>query len=216
MAALRSASFFSICFLLCSSEAQEKITAEPGQDVILTCKAPDNNNIHINNIRAVEWSRPGRNTEYVLVYRDGRFDPHNQHPSYQNRVDLQDKEMKDGDFSLILKDVMKNDTGTYECWVFQKGTNRRKRWSSEPINVITLAVHPSGEKSEGAKGGIIGDEGKEIGRDQVGISSKHLGVVGVILLAVLASVGFLIYRRHMRQNPNLPVPPDEAAADQIL
>ncbi|XP_051800553.1 uncharacterized protein LOC127532619 [Acanthochromis polyacanthus] len=215
MAAFRSASFFLIHFLVCSSESQKNITAKRGQDVILPCKVPDNNNIHINNITAVEWIRPGLDPDLVLLYRDRHLDPDSQHPSYQNRVDLQDKEMKDGDVSLILKNVMKNDTGTYECWVFQKGTNRRKRWSSEPIS-INLEVLEPGEKSEGAKGDIIGDEGKEIGRDQVGISSKHLGVVGVILLAVLASVGFLIYRRHMRQNPNLPVPPDEAAVEQIL
>uniref|UniRef100_A0A3B4FGW8 Ig-like domain-containing protein n=1 Tax=Pundamilia nyererei TaxID=303518 RepID=A0A3B4FGW8_9CICH len=79
-------------------------------DVNLTCEAPNNNNIII-----VEWSRTDLGEEYVLFYRDGHFLPDDQHPSFKNRVDLQDRQMKDGDVSLILKDVTINDTGTYEC-----------------------------------------------------------------------------------------------------
>uniref|UniRef100_A0A3Q1FT44 Ig-like domain-containing protein n=1 Tax=Acanthochromis polyacanthus TaxID=80966 RepID=A0A3Q1FT44_9TELE len=108
------------------------ITAERGQDVILTCKVPNNNNNN-KTITAVEWIRPRLDPEHVLFYRDGHLDPDNQHPSYQNRVDLQNKELKDGDFSLILKNVTMEDNGRYECWVFEKGKN-------EPINTITLEV----------------------------------------------------------------------------
>ncbi|CAG6011920.1 unnamed protein product [Menidia menidia] len=34
--------------------------------------------------------------------------------TFRNRVDLQDRQMKDGDVSLTLKDVTVNDTGTYQ------------------------------------------------------------------------------------------------------
>uniref|UniRef100_A0A669BUN6 Ig-like domain-containing protein n=1 Tax=Oreochromis niloticus TaxID=8128 RepID=A0A669BUN6_ORENI len=88
--------------------------SESGQDVTLTCRAPN------NNIRAVEWSRADLRDEYVLLYRDGRFEPDDQHQSFKNRVDLQDRQMKDGDVSLILMNVTINDTGTYECGVVQK------------------------------------------------------------------------------------------------
>uniref|UniRef100_A0A3Q1GS89 Ig-like domain-containing protein n=1 Tax=Acanthochromis polyacanthus TaxID=80966 RepID=A0A3Q1GS89_9TELE len=101
------------CFFSLSDK--EYITAVVGQDVILPCKVPNNN----KPITAVEWSRSELDPEFVLLYRDERFDVDNQHPSYKNRVDLQDKEMKDGDFSLVLKDVTKNDTGRYECHVSQ-------------------------------------------------------------------------------------------------
>uniref|UniRef100_A0A3Q1EVU8 Ig-like domain-containing protein n=1 Tax=Acanthochromis polyacanthus TaxID=80966 RepID=A0A3Q1EVU8_9TELE len=110
----------------------KNITADVGGNVILTCKVPNNNN---NNkpTTTVEWSRPELDPEYVLRCQYGHLDPHNQHPSFENRVDLQDKEMKDGDVSLILMNVTKNDTGTYHCRVFQETKN-------EPTCNINLEV----------------------------------------------------------------------------
>uniref|UniRef100_A0A3B4H8G9 Ig-like domain-containing protein n=1 Tax=Pundamilia nyererei TaxID=303518 RepID=A0A3B4H8G9_9CICH len=108
-------------FTICPQEDQKNMTAESGQDVTLTCRAPKN-----NIILGVEWSRADLRDEYVLFYRNEQLDPDNQHPSFKNRVDLQDKQLKDGDVSLILKNVSINDNGTYECRV-KAGTNRRKR-----------------------------------------------------------------------------------------
>uniref|UniRef100_A0AAZ1XBZ8 Ig-like domain-containing protein n=1 Tax=Oreochromis aureus TaxID=47969 RepID=A0AAZ1XBZ8_OREAU len=138
------------------------ITAESGQNVTLTCRAANNNIIVV-----VEWSRADLEPDYVLLYRDERFDPENQHLSFKNRVDLQDRQMKDGDVSLILKDVTSADNGTYECRVFMRGANRRKRahLKTEPITTIRLNVLP-----------VI-----------VGV------VVAVVLLVV--GVGLLIYRK---------------------
>ncbi|KAL4008516.1 hypothetical protein ACER0C_002368 [Sarotherodon galilaeus] len=119
---------------------QKNITAESGQDVTLTCRALN------NNIRAVEWSRADLGDEYVLLYRDGRFEPDDQHPSFKNRVDLQDRQMKDGDVSLILKEVTINDAGTYECHVVQ-GQGLR-------IITIYLRVDPPENGSVGLKVGL--------------------------------------------------------------
>ncbi|XP_041842258.1 nectin-4-like [Melanotaenia boesemani] len=101
-----------------SDDLEEKtITAKPGQTVSLPCRAGRD-----GNIDAVVWTRFDLEPENVLFYRDGHYDPENQHPSFQNRVHLQDRQMKDGDVSLILKNVVTDDTGTYECRVFQTGT----------------------------------------------------------------------------------------------
>ncbi|CAI5660083.1 unnamed protein product [Oreochromis niloticus] len=163
---------FDLFVFVCGD--QKNITAESGQDVTLTCRGP------INNISVVEWSRADLGDEYVLFYRNELFDPENQHPSFKNRVDLQDRQMKDGDVSLILKDVTINDTGTYECRIKTK-TNTRKRVSldTNPISIIYLRVDPPGRPEDGSVGVIVG-----------------LSVSAVLLAAVVC---FLIYRKHKIQ-----------------
>uniref|UniRef100_A0A3Q1KDZ3 Immunoglobulin V-set domain-containing protein n=1 Tax=Anabas testudineus TaxID=64144 RepID=A0A3Q1KDZ3_ANATE len=58
-----------------------------------------------------------------------------QHPFYRGLVELKDREKKEGDVSLILRNVTFNDTGTYECHVVQRGTNHRKR------SILEKTVH---------------------------------------------------------------------------
>nr|XP_024656097.1 hyaluronan and proteoglycan link protein 1-like [Maylandia zebra] len=124
------------------SADQKNITAESGQDITLPCRAPNNNNIIV-----LEWSRADLGEKYVLLLRDELFDPENQHPSFKNRVDLQDRQMKDGDVSLILNNVTTNDAGRYECRVVQRRAKRRKKavLKNEPISIVTLRVVPPGE-----------------------------------------------------------------------
>uniref|UniRef100_A0A3P9AV65 Ig-like domain-containing protein n=2 Tax=Haplochromini TaxID=319058 RepID=A0A3P9AV65_9CICH len=120
----------SVTSLLCVSFSDHKnVTAESGHDVILTCRAPNNNN------RVVQWSRADLESEYVLLYRDNLSIPEYQHPSFKNRVDLQDRQMKDGDVSVILRDVTVSDTGTYECHVFVRKT---LSWTS--ISKLSVCV----------------------------------------------------------------------------
>ncbi|XP_015237646.1 PREDICTED: ICOS ligand-like [Cyprinodon variegatus] len=122
-----------------TATSQKNITASPGQNVSLPCRVPNNKPAFI-----VKWTRPDLEPEYVLLYRDEQLDPEKQHPSYQNRVDLQDRQMKDGDVSLVLKNLTTNDRGTYECRVFQREANGRKRrtLTSDPISSIFLDVAP--------------------------------------------------------------------------
>ncbi|XP_035984506.1 cell surface A33 antigen-like isoform X2 [Fundulus heteroclitus] len=139
MAAFLTASL--VLFLLGFSskvvaEGQRNITAEPGDNVILTCRADENKDVIV-----VEWSRTDlESDQYVVVYRDKRFYPEGQSPSFRNRVDLLD--VKNRDVSLVLKNVTTDDTGTYECRVVQGGNNRRKRslLDTDPICIINLIV----------------------------------------------------------------------------
>ncbi|XP_041842242.1 uncharacterized protein LOC121640502 [Melanotaenia boesemani] len=138
---------------------QTNITAEPGHDVSLPCRAG-----HDGDIISVHWIRPDLDPEYVLLYRNGRFNLFHQHPSFQNRVDIQDRQMKDGDVSLILKNLTINDTGTYECRVLQKGTN-----TVFTKSIIHLEVSPPGTTQDGGdKDGGDKDGGDNDGGDKDG------------------------------------------------
>ncbi|KAL4008515.1 hypothetical protein ACER0C_002367 [Sarotherodon galilaeus] len=141
MAETRLLKPISIITLKVDPPEQKTITAEPGEDVILPCRA-------LNKIIVLRWSRADLGDEYVLLFKDGRFEPEGQHPSFKNRVDLQDRQMKDGDVSLILKDVTTNDAGTYECVVIPSGGG-----SSKPISIITLSVVPPEQKTITAESG---------------------------------------------------------------
>uniref|UniRef100_A0A3Q2CH74 Ig-like domain-containing protein n=1 Tax=Cyprinodon variegatus TaxID=28743 RepID=A0A3Q2CH74_CYPVA len=109
--------------LYCFLSGWTNITAETGENVILPCRTPNNQPAEV-----VEWRRNDMGeVKDVALYRDGRFDLDGQDPLYRNRVDLQDREMKNGDVSLIVKNVTTDHTGTYVCLVYQRGNKRRKR-----------------------------------------------------------------------------------------
>ncbi|XP_013771547.1 cell surface A33 antigen-like [Pundamilia nyererei] len=125
----------SVCLLFASTDGKI-IKAEPGQNVTLPCRTP---HISVPIRSVVEWFRLDLQEGHVLMYRDEQFISMNQLPSFVNRVDLQDRQMKDGDVSLILKDVTSDDTGTFQCYVVQRGTNGRKS-TVDHISTIYLRV----------------------------------------------------------------------------
>uniref|UniRef100_A0A3B5LSJ3 Ig-like domain-containing protein n=1 Tax=Xiphophorus couchianus TaxID=32473 RepID=A0A3B5LSJ3_9TELE len=96
-------------------EILESSVTVPGQNVSLPCRLPNNKPAVV-----VQWTRPDLEPEDVFLFRDEQPDPENQHPSFRNRVELQDRRMKDGDVSLLLSNVTTNDSGKYECRVFQR------------------------------------------------------------------------------------------------
>ncbi|XP_071382015.1 uncharacterized protein [Centroberyx affinis] len=121
-------------------KGQEVVTVYTGQDVTLKCQSPNNTPIIV-----LEWTRPDLEPEYVFFYRDERIETTAQNPSFAGRVELSDREMKNGDLSLRLKNVSRNDTGTYECCVAPDRTRRRKREThvctqTEYSSIINLKV----------------------------------------------------------------------------
>ncbi|XP_038586506.1 V-set domain-containing T-cell activation inhibitor 1-like isoform X2 [Micropterus salmoides] len=190
---------FVFLFILLSPAASDVVRVKPGDDVTLPCQAGD------VFIRAVEWSRPDLEPDYVLFYRDGLSDPTHQHPSFKDRVQLVDRELKDGDVSLILKNVSSNDAGTYECRVHTAGGSRRKRAiiETEPIRRIELEVSASGSNSGDVEEGNYG---------------LYYGLVAAFVLVCLAAVGLAVfwkYKRHTDKKPEHSAA-DEAVNDQLL
>ncbi|KAM3589998.1 uncharacterized protein V6R79_001618 [Siganus canaliculatus] len=97
--------------LICS---QQPITALVGDDVILPChlqppvSAAD---------WTVEWSKPGLDPESVHYHEDGRQRVKGQNPSFSDRTSLSVDDMKTGDVSLRIFNVVKNDSGIYKCFL---------------------------------------------------------------------------------------------------
>ncbi|KAL4008112.1 hypothetical protein ACER0C_001964 [Sarotherodon galilaeus] len=74
----------------------------------------------------------------VYFYRNKRSYENYQHPSFHGRVKLRDPEMKDGDVSLILKNVVFNDAEMYKHHVAVRNSGRSKRVHTEISHFIDL------------------------------------------------------------------------------
>ncbi|XP_033182590.1 uncharacterized protein LOC113168381 isoform X2 [Anabas testudineus] len=130
-----SASFcwiwISLLFLVSTSAGVKEINAKSGDSVTLQCNSSRN-----ALFKLLEWIKIQQPENLnVYVWRDEKSSPDDQNDDFKNRVELKDPEMKDGDVSVILKNVNINDTGTYECYVGNGG-------KPELINTINLTVEP--------------------------------------------------------------------------
>ncbi|XP_049424311.1 uncharacterized protein LOC125883783 [Epinephelus fuscoguttatus] len=179
--------------LAAKQHADQHVTVQPGHDVTLRCEAGD------VSILAVEWTRPDLEPQYVLFYRDGHFDTTFQHPSFTGRVELVDRELKDGDVSLTLKNVNSRDSGTYECRVKSGGSRRRKRAiiKTDPITVIHLEVR--GAEKENYMDGNTESEHPVYGNIPRGHIGVAAGGVAVLLVAAAVFVAVWIYKRRTDQ-----------------
>ncbi|XP_038586555.1 butyrophilin subfamily 2 member A2-like isoform X2 [Micropterus salmoides] len=161
--------------VLLSQAASDVVRVKPGDDVILPCQAGE------ASIRAVEWSRPDLQPEYVFLYKSRLSDPTYQHPSFKGRVQLVDRELKDGDVSLILKNVSSNDAGTYECRVAASESSEKAVIETEPIRIYQLEV-----------------SGSNSGDVMEGNYRHYYGLGAAFVLLCLVAVG-LVVQKYKRQ-----------------
>ncbi|XP_039678325.1 nectin-4-like [Perca fluviatilis] len=175
----------------------EELTAKAGEDVTLQCR--DHRG---GDIGKLVWSRTDLGSDgYVFFFRENRLYEYLQHHAYCGRVTLRDPEMKDGDVSVVLKNVSVNDNGTYQCRVANGEGDKL-------INTTKLTV--SGSNSENKMNDVPEDgNSSPVGR---GLAA---GVTVVMLLvAVFAVVGFLMYKRHKNKRSGPPAAADDACAER--
>ncbi|CAI5660704.1 unnamed protein product [Oreochromis niloticus] len=171
------------------------VPVKRGEEIILECYGPKN-----ATTRLLKWNNTDMKSEfYVFYFRDGKPYENYQDPHFKDRVKLKDPEMKNGDFSVILKNVTMNDTGRYECYA---GYNNQE---PQLINITNLKVEEPGQTREQSENG-----GEEAGVKESG----SLGlIVGLSVLAVLVIVGVgavFIYRTYRRRhNPDYQPPEDQ-------
>ncbi|KAF3698230.1 Programmed cell death 1 ligand 1 [Channa argus] len=133
----RTSLAFFTCFwiFVLAPKVEKNITADHGQDITLPCQDPS-----YTNLIALEWTRPQLDPKYVFIfYRHWWFKLETQHSSFKHRTKLKDKQMKDGDVSLILENVKLNDTGKYECHVMLSRANHSERIINLRVNLAPVS-----------------------------------------------------------------------------
>ncbi|CAK6974735.1 titin-like%2C partial [Scomber scombrus] len=146
----------------------------------MSCQAP-----RIANISSVIWKK--RDLKHrVYMKRDGDTVTRDQDPSYAPRVDLVDGEMKNGNLSLIMKNVTSKDSGVYNC-SYGPGGNV----TAVIYLTVTDPAAKDGDAEDGiqllvvlvACGVIFG-----IGMIVTGVIVTGVIVIGVIVIGVIAAL----------------------------
>uniref|UniRef100_A0A3B3X0I9 Ig-like domain-containing protein n=1 Tax=Poecilia mexicana TaxID=48701 RepID=A0A3B3X0I9_9TELE len=133
---------FPGCYPESVSEIEMNLSVRSGGSVTLSCTAAD-----LTDPKAVIWSRTDLDSD-VLSVRPGQKNSLIRHQSYQNRANLLDWQVKNGEASLVLDNVTTDDSGTYECRV-QIKEKEMKRISTVSLQVS--AAPPPGECYTGSE-----------------------------------------------------------------
>ncbi|XP_039908019.1 nectin-4-like [Simochromis diagramma] len=177
---------FSMIWTSLSNDPDEVITVKQGEDVTLECwgfaDAP---------IELLEWSRPELKPDYVWYCREQRSYEKYQHPCYKGRVKLRDPDMKNGDVSVILKNVTFSDAGRYECLV---GTGRtRDKRSSISVRVEQTTKDTSGggntERENRDVGGNMEREKWRVGQIAAIVILVFVATTLILMIGVVVAVG---------------------------
>ena len=114
---------------------------KPGDDATLVCRTHSH-----GSIKQIAWSKTDlKSNEYVFFFRGNHTKENYQLSSFHGRVKLRDPEMKQGDVSVVLKNVTTDDSGPYECVVLTSSGGRRRKRAALFRHIIQLQVKDSGE-----------------------------------------------------------------------
>ncbi|KAK1890068.1 Coxsackievirus and adenovirus receptor like [Dissostichus eleginoides] len=156
-----------------------KVKAKPGESITLQCNSPTD--AAITNL---VWTRTDLEDDYVFFFRHNRTNENYQDPRFHGRVELKDPEMKNGDASVVLKNVRVDDTGKYQCQVIPS-MNRRKRNVGELGTLVSFVQLTVSEGPENVE--------PWVGQPQSGQAALRAGpgFLSLLLLLLVVVVGFL-------------------------
>ncbi|KAM3590307.1 uncharacterized protein V6R79_007357 [Siganus canaliculatus] len=199
MAVLTSTLIFSL-WTICSASSGIQITeTDLGKDVVLDCTGPS------SNINLVVWVRADLGPEEYVFFRNGKISISKQLPSYRGRVSLQDPDMKNGNVSVLLKNVTISDIGLYECLVRETNTGRRKR-AAEPQSRTKIRLTLRSQDSVSGEHSETGSAGPTDGGSPAGLRG-HLGLLvaaAVMAAAVVFTVSGVVWKLSTKKRAEQP------------
>ncbi|XP_017289229.1 uncharacterized protein LOC108246277 [Kryptolebias marmoratus] len=163
------------------------VKVKPGDDAVLPCYTPVGAAITV-----LEWTKLElQSKDYVFFYRNRRPYENYQDRLFKGRVELKDvSSVTDGDVSVVLKNVTREDIGTYKCRVLM---STRDGAHSETTNLIIET--DSGNANE-PKAARVSKEEPMNG----GFGAKDSLLIGVVAAAVVVvaaiAVVVIVLKRH--------------------
>lgn len=91
----------------------EKIVAAPGSDVVLSCLFPVKLNLNFESL-VINWQH-GDTVVHSFYHNNDQLDT--QSKVYKERTSLFHDQLKMGNASLMLKDILPGHNGEYKCYV---------------------------------------------------------------------------------------------------
>ncbi|XP_070651747.1 ICOS ligand isoform X1 [Bos indicus] len=151
----RSPGLFLLLLWGLQAESQEEVRAMVGSDVQLRCIYPEKNSFDLNDLY-VYWqiSMAGKgNVDSVVTYHlSGNSSASHGDNHYKDRARLSLDSMKQGDFSLHLRNVTPQDEQKFNCLVFRKSLELKK------ILEVAVTLHVAANYSMPVVSGPSQDE----------------------------------------------------------